>query len=143
MEEEQQKHRAEMEALHARLQQAQGQRNRLLRAFEGLQGWWNCWHAHQGCSRATWDTWPQWCCHQAAAPACDRLQLEPPLSCSAVRMRGWRLAAETTVHFRDDLRWPYRGCQCCFCCLGQREPVMTSCLMSEGQAMQGLLGKAG
>ena len=39
MEEEQRRHRAEMEALQARLQQAQGQRNRLLRAFEGLQGW--------------------------------------------------------------------------------------------------------
>ena len=62
MEEEQRRHRAEMEALQARLQQAQGQRNRLLRAFEGLQGWW---HAQKDCGLATGGSGPHWWCHQA------------------------------------------------------------------------------
>ena len=82
MEEEQRKHRAEMEALQARLQQAQGQRNRLLRAFEGFQGWPWFYHAHQGCRLATGKPSPHWWCHQQRlVHAFGRLQDSLPVSC--------------------------------------------------------------
>ena len=77
MEEEQRRHRAEMEALQTRLQQAQGQRNRLLRAFEGLQGGQQFLHAHQSDRLATGEPGPQWCCHQQRLkPGLGRLQLQ-------------------------------------------------------------------
>ena len=78
MEEEQRRHRAEMEALQARLQQAQGQRNRLLRAFEGLQGWSCFQRAHAGYGLATGKSGTAGAAikRQRLMHARDRLQLE-------------------------------------------------------------------
>ena len=117
MEEEQRKHRAEMEALQARLQQAQGQRNRLMRAFEGLQGWYCFQYAHRGCSPATRNPDPHWCCHQAAAPDARLWQAAGCADLYRVWDSLWRTvsgslrATQRWVRSRQDVHSSW-GCQC-------------------------------